>query len=137
MYTETFTNNNMIDQMANNIDFIENIKIKLCKSNLFSVDSLWSIDKLLPSNLFISNIYKSLDIVISFGTDFNNLDYSSYIVPWLCNVVQQYFVNNDQYIKSILTSDEYSFINMGRDYHRIISLFTIERLNNSSFIIRI
>lgn len=93
--------------MKNNLQFVNNIKIKLIKSNFLDYDNLYSITSFYnPKYLNLISIDIGIDKILKFNTVLGIHDIINYIEL----VIQAWFNSKKDILSNILTKEELDFI---------------------------
>lgn len=119
---------NIASEMKNDINTASEIKIKLISNNFFNMDNLFKIANYIdPNRVRLISVDIGIDRVIKFGTLVPTYDIvRSYELVY---AMRLWGHNNEITLKSILTEEEFHFLELHFEM-----LYTIETFNTTNAI---
>ena len=111
------------DKMENDINRLQDIKIKILNVGMLNEDQLANIANYLNPKLTLISIHKGIDILITLGYDTSSMDPVS-AMTYTYESVHDFMQYHWEIMKTVLSSDEINFIES--DYKYLNMLYTVE-----------
>ena len=111
------------DKMENDINRLQDIKIKILNAGMLNEDQLANIANYLNPKLTLISIHKGIDILITLGYDTSSMDPVS-AMTYTYESVHGFMQYHWEIMKTVLSPDEINFIES--DYKYLNMLYTVE-----------
>lgn len=111
------------DKMENDINRLQDIKIKILNAGMLNEDQLTNIANYLNPKLTLISIHKGIDILITLGYDTSSMDPVS-AMTYTYESVHDFMQYHWEIMKTVLSPDEINFIES--DYKYLNMLYTVE-----------
>lgn len=111
------------DKMENDINRLQDIKIKILNVGMLNEDQLANIANYLNPKLTLISIHKGIDILITLGYDTSSMDPVS-AMTYTYESVHDFMQYHWEIMKTVLSPDEINFIES--DYKYLNMLYTVE-----------
>ena len=111
------------DKMENDINRLQDIKIKILNAGMLNEDQLANIANYLNPKLTLISIHKGIDILITLGYDTSSMDPVS-AMTYTYESVHDFMQYHWEIMKTVLSHDEINFIES--DYKYLNMLYTVE-----------
>ena len=111
------------DKMENDINRLQDIKIKILNAGMLNEDQLANIANYLNPKLTLISIHKGIDILITLGYDTSSMDPVS-AMTYTYGSVHDFMQYHWEIMKTVLSHDEINFIES--DYKYLNMLYTVE-----------
>lgn len=111
------------DKMENDINRLQDIKIKILNVGMLNEDQLANIANYLNPKLSLISIHKGIDILITLGYDTSSMDPVS-AMTYTYESVHDFMQYHWEIMKTVLSPDEINFIES--DYKYLNMLYTVE-----------
>ena len=111
------------DKMENDINRLQDIKIKILNAGMLNEEQLANIANYLNPKLTLISIHKGIDILITLGYDISSMDPVS-AMTYTYESVHDFMQYHWEIMKTVLSPDEINFIES--DYKYLNMLYTVE-----------